>query len=257
MFHPPDCPQRFYLLFLGGFFFVKMVCIFAFLSLVLSYTIGKREVVLKKLLLTGCILLLAAASGFSSDLAKIPLVDIPESEKEIADSQAQIEELKTAIQQLEAENQQLVEEVKVLEKQMVDMAPLMASIRDKGAELLGVSKKITDANAAEQTRLAILKNDDLLRRMSETKSESKRAVYLKNRQVTFNKRKIVDSEAVIEKLTDRITFLQAAVIKSKALKQELDAYMVDMDTYLKEAEGYLQEIKDPKSVGNTPPATTP
>lgn len=213
--------------------------------------VDKQEDVLKKILFVSLILLVAAVSGFSSDLDKIPLVDIPEAENEIAESQATVDAMKTADQQMVAENDQLIEEVKALEKKLVEMKPLLIGIRDKGEELLMISRKISDESASEQTRLAILKNDDLVRRMRETKSEINRAVFLKNKKITSNKKKIFDNEAAIERFMDRITFLNAAVVKSKALKEELNTYMSDMDTYLEQAEGYLEGIKDPKSVETT------
>lgn len=175
---------------------------------------------------------------------RIPLVDITTSEKLIQTNQTRIQEMENENQQLQAELNQLAEEIAEQKKNLVSLDPLEQRIRAKKEELIVVARKIMDANAIEQTRLAILKNDDLAHRVTLSRGEIRRAIYLKEQKVLKNQTLMTNNLKKIDELTDETTYLKAAVEKSKLLQTDLDQYMADIEAYLKETDSFISKVQN-------------
>lgn len=189
------------------------------------------------------ILFLIAPALLVAQQFRIPLVDITASEKLIQTNQTQIQTMETENQQLQAELKQLTEEIAEQKKNLVSLDPLEQRIRSKKEELIVVARKIMDANAIEQTRLALLKNDDLAHRLTLSRGEIRRSIYLKEQKVLRNNTLIAENLKKIDDLTDQTTYLKAAVEKSKILQADLDQYMADIEAYLKETDSYINKMQ--------------
>lgn len=174
----------------------------------------------------------------------VPLVDVEASQSELDQKAARNRELTTFSEQLSQENDQLLDEIKRKQEQISNLDANLFRMREMGEEMESFIRKLTDFNATERTRLNILKNNDAIRTLSNTKAQLERVIYLNRQKLNHNKKLARDYSTEIERNRDKMYYLETAIAKSKEFNVDADAYMKQIKQYLAESEAIIDEVGD-------------
>ncbi len=201
-------------------------------------------IIMKKYFLVALVLFVSSILTFAQQQQFIPLVDIATAQKEVDVKTARNEDLTELLGQIEEEDNQLLDEIKQKEAQASTIDESLYKMKEKGYEMETMLRKITDFDASERARLNVLKNNDAIRTLVNTKEQIKRVIYINKKRLEANKGRTRIYQNEVERNTDRIAFLEVAIIKSKAANESSAQYMRDIQAYLEESQTIIDEIGD-------------
>ncbi|RKX78581.1 MAG: hypothetical protein DRP87_05870 [Spirochaetes bacterium] len=184
-------------------------------------------------------LITAVVVGFAQE--KIPYVDIPTATSQVEKLKQENEQLQQEINRYLEENKTIEDNIEEWQKSLNTIEFILDRVKKKSAELFAIYNDIVDEQTRQKANETIQRNKDLKAKLEARQKELIAQIEKAEKQRQENVKKIEINQNKIQRNTDTVNLLNAAIEKTRNQTQVLSSYIDSVNEMLNEAEAVLKE----------------